>query len=1115
MSKVSATIPVQPVTDPSGDYYRLRREGIGFLAEMASPYWTDFNTHDPGVTILESLCYAITDLSYRLDWPIGDLLTPAVTAEGASPFPGQAFFTAREILTVNPLTTDDFRLLLIDLAGVRNAWLVCRQCGCEPPYYAWCDTSGLVLSFAAAPPEAIAPVTVEVKGLYDVLLELESDPQVGDLNDRQIVFRSDVVCADGQLRPLVFELRFPDWGLRQRAQWQLFLAEGETLSFQVSTLGATETFDLLAEPETFDRETYLRDHWQGIFFVGLTAGLTVEQQLAWGCENVVIAGVSLRLIGDSQVREELSVSRLVAVLENLKVDGFLRTKAEIMAHYHQKMVAVAHAVAEARRALDRHRNLAEEFCSIRVVDIEEIGVCAEVEVSPASDIEWVQARIWFVLERYFNPPVPLYSFKEMADGAEPVEEIFNGPALASGFVRRGDLTAADLKTELNLSDIINLLMDIDGVITVRGLQLVKYDGQGRPVGGVAGSTWQLPLTSGHQPRLYLGGSRFLFFAGGLPFLPRADEAADTLQQLRGAVERPKLAGGGGDLLPSAGSYRDPGRYYPLQYTLPELYGIGPQGLPLGASPSRRGQARQLKAYLMVFEQLLANAFAQLGHLADLFSLDPDVADSYFTRMLGEEDIRGAGAIVEGLSPEALQAMTERRQEFYQRRNRFLDHLLARFGEQFAEYGLVLTSLVGRQAALNRLIHDKIKLLATYPRISRDRARAFDYKNEPNAPENVAGLARRIALLLGSPELNFIVVEHVLLRPKFPGDALYPVCCEGGCATGGDEDPYSFRLTFVMPGWQAPFADNLEMRDFADRTIRRETPAHLLARVCWPGNDSFTGDPCDPVLVDLAEILSEHALTAAGERPDWPAACDCAAAIYQAFGAVFSTWFDQVGLEYLHPDALASQLAQAFADGIDPAGLSCSLALGPAWPEVEALMLATFSQMATSGRQFDRFARAWRRWLAANATIDWGQERLPERLVSILAAAQTASAGEGGLAAEQLAERAQELLLGCGMAFTAWMDNLVGDDQPVADTVFEPPEPLPGEGFLAGTGERIRMLLRDRYNAYKEPSYRLRIVVNLLAGLTSRYPPATLHDWDEGSDQNPVRLGKTALGRKKR
>jgi hypothetical protein len=77
-----------------------------------------------------------------------------------------------------------------------------------------------------------------------------------------------------------------------------------------------------------------------------------------------------------------------------------------------------------------------------------------------------------------------------------------------------------------------------------------------------------------------------------------------------------------------------------------------------------------------------------------------------------------------------------------------------------------------------------------------------------------------------------------------------------------------------------------------------------------------------------------------------------------------------------------------------------------------------------------------------------------------------------------------------------------------------PDPITlcaGLTFKPGTDTSIAALLKDRYDAYKETSYRLWIVVNLLANLSNTYPGARLHDCDEGSDQNPVRLGKTALG----
>src|SRR5207253_1418660 len=161
------------------------------------------------------------------------------------------------------------------------------------------------------------------------------------------------------------------------------------------------------------------------------------------------------------------------------------------------------------------------------------------------------------------------------------------------------------------------------------------------------------------PRLHLNLSRFLFQKNGLPFLPRIDEATDTLNQLRGDAERPKNPNADKDLRIPGGEFRKPEDYYPVQYSFPLVYGVGPSGLPSNASPARQAQAKDLKAYLMVCEQLLGNALTQLAHTADLFSLDPAVTRTYFVKAFNEALIRGFNDIVQpGMSPATVEAMVE-------------------------------------------------------------------------------------------------------------------------------------------------------------------------------------------------------------------------------------------------------------------------------------------------------------------------------------------------------------------------------------------------------------------------------------------------------------------------
>jgi len=1243
MSQIPVTIPKNPNLKPAEDYYFLRRTGIGFIQQMGSRLWTDYNTHDPGITILEVLCYAITDLAYRIGWKIQDVMTPSTpSTDPIRPFPNQSFFTAREILSVNPWTTEDFRRLLIDLDrgafeldgelvdfdGIRNAWVFCKECACDTHYYAWCEEDQLTLTLSYRKPAnpLLSPKKVEPRGMYEILLELEANPELGDLNDRKIEYSYSVFDQEGKPNPITIELRFPKWDLEKWDEWKLFLnsknafegKNGESFDLKLIKFNRNKTDN---SPLT---DAELAINWRNVFYASF------EIELSPGGKKIGIENASLRIFGGTFAKNQTTVAGLETLLKDKSPTGFIQ-------RYRNKLIRIESAVKAARKSLHRHRNLDEDYCRVRGVDIEDVAVCADVEVAPDADIERVQAQIWFEIEQYFNPPVRFYTLQEMMDAGIPVEKIFNGPALSNGFIKAEELEAAGLKTVLRVSDIINRLMKIEGVIAVNNLLLTKYDAEGNVIKGAAdpvfyngnpifnpaksSASWLLFVSDLHQPRLYHNLSRFLFYKNGLPFLPRMDESLDSLTQLRGEAERPKIKNAPNDLPIPKGTFRNPEDYFPAQYSFPLTYGVGPEGLPSHAGALRRAQARQLKAYLMIFEQLLGNAFAQLAHTAELFSLDPAVDRTYFIREFSESVIRGYNDITNGLNTAKLEEMTETLPEFHDRRNRFLNHLMSRFGEQFSEYALLLTNFQGQKVALDRLIEDKISFLKAYPFISHDRGKAFNYRTNPGSPENIPGLKKRVSLLLGFPDLEFvwtvtgpssgpntithyqledknktvwlegnlnvvgsdvksavqkafreiiiqmvqpdayeiapergefrlklkdsngnplgqhpnllktraeaqalmdellswsaneraIVVEHLLLRPKFPGDALYPACVEGPCATCGDEDPYSFRLTFVMPGWTAPYNINLELRHFADRTIREETPSHLLNKICWVGNDGFIENPCDPILNDLAELLITKGLTSGGIRPAEKEACDCANAINSAFSQAFEIWYDDKTLSYIHPDALREMLKNEFTSKISRAGISCTTVLSDAlWAEILDTMIEHFHQIALFGWQFERFEDAWLRWLNANAVFDWTEERLQERIEAIL----TSGFVNGPLENDALCKCAADILTKYGMTFYNWMDsNFKAGRDFDAFTVFTP-DPItlcPGITFKPGVAAKIEALLKDRYDSYKEVSYRLWVVVNLLGKLRNTYPGATLHDCDSGSDVNPVRLGLTALG----
>ncbi|MCI5140982.1 MAG: hypothetical protein D3909_04500, partial [Candidatus Electrothrix sp. ATG1] len=80
--------------------------------------------------------------------------------------------------------------------------------------------------------------------------------------------------------------------------------------------------------------------------------------------------------------------------------------------------------------------------------------------------------------------------------------------------------------------------------------------------------------------------------------------------------------------------------------------------------------------------------------------------------------------------------------------------------------------------------------------------------------------------------GFHLIEHVLLRRRsynasskyMPIQVNKPECVEV-------RDPYSFRFTVILPAWPRRFRD-MRFRQFVEKTLRLEAPAHTLVRICW-------------------------------------------------------------------------------------------------------------------------------------------------------------------------------------------------------------------------------------------------------------------------------------------
>jgi uncharacterized protein len=413
---------------------------------------------------------------------------------------------------------------------------------------------------------------------------------------------------------------------------------------------------------------------------------------------------------------------------------------------------------DAMRKLQANRNLCEDFVSVEAIETERYIVCGDIDLTSNADVARVKAEILHRLQSHLTPRVRNYTLSEMLerpnrDGVRyTADEIFDGPALDHGFIDALDLEAAELRTEIRLSDIISIIMDIPGVEAVRDLVVNVLGADDSPA--APADKWSVAVTPGRQPVLDRPRCRLLLRKRDIPVNARSTQVDAIYQQLV-AEERAWDAKEPGDIPLPAGRYHDLARYYSVQNHFPAAYGLaegGPTGAPNDKDALRvRLSAYQLKGYLLFFDHLMAAYCAQLAHVRDLYSWDEPAAEarvrSYFSQTV--TTFRDSDRLYRDVDDEDLSDLFETDAEAVSRRNRFLDHLIGRFAEQFSEYAAVAHSVLS--ASPREQLRLKREFLAVYPELGAERGLGVDHF-AAGAPvwdtPAVSGLEHRVARMVG-------------------------------------------------------------------------------------------------------------------------------------------------------------------------------------------------------------------------------------------------------------------------------------------------------------------------------------------------------------------------------
>ncbi len=430
-------------------------------------------------------------------------------------------------------------------------------------------------------------------------------------------------------------------------------------------------------------------------------------------------------------------------------------------------------IDQVRCEYGKQRNLCEDLGEVRLAEDIVLELQADIAISSIRNIPSLLATIYYRCAEQISGTIPVQSYEEEKQQGHRLEEIFRGPYTRNGIF----LTEAQnpLGPDISVSTLYSMVQQLPDIQNIISLSIVHSDGTPFEMNRSSELPQCFRLNIPQQPeamrvRLFRKDRRHPITPEELQgFLSRyaqyqfkAHSERHTEQDLETLYQIP------------SGNSEGLDHYYSVQHQFPMVYGIGAIGLPDSASLERQAQASQLKAYLMIFEQFLANYQTNLSSVHQVFSLENQDRRSYFFQVLNNTTLPEAELFYQEDPTTSLAATLQKQDHYFERKSRVLDYLLGLYGEQFAQNSLRQFYYYDLPEAIEqRVVANKLRYLKAIVEVGKDRAAGFDY-HQTLWPQRLTGFALKLALRLGMTLLKSRPLSQPLLDQPFDliSDALF-------------------------------------------------------------------------------------------------------------------------------------------------------------------------------------------------------------------------------------------------------------------------------------------------------------------------------------------------------
>jgi hypothetical protein len=433
--------------------------------------------------------------------------------------------------------------------------------------------------------------------------------------------------------------------------------------------------------------------------------------------------------------------------------------------------------------LSRHRNLCRDLERVHMVQSEPYTLGGEIEIDDSRPAAEIYADIYFRCGKAISSGGQIMRFEEALNQGMSWEQLLTGPLTRHGYIQDSHFERSNY--DVDAVKLISLVRNIPGVKQVKSLMLCDHEDIARTQINMNHADEICPLLAFPKSDKSLEALRLVRGKGAGQLAAPRQSAVQFREQVKLFLrklefEHDAFRNNVGNLhrlvsMPR-GQYRELAEYSSVGEHTPAIYGINHYGVPRSEPDEVHARARQLKAYLYPFEQLMANYLASLQGIKQLYSIDASLQQTYFAQFLSDVQVPNLQILYgEQGTPQQVTAVLREQDAYTDRRNRVLDSLLAVYGEVFPADAMRRYDVYHAEDIELHLIDCKLRLLNHLCLLSSNRGTAMHMQADYWHGLNYASIQHRIQLLCGGSE---DVVGRSLIggidndKVRFVGDQRY-------------------------------------------------------------------------------------------------------------------------------------------------------------------------------------------------------------------------------------------------------------------------------------------------------------------------------------------------------